>query len=206
MRPPGTGTSPVHPLLPSHCCWLLHGCHPPPRAGAAPTVPGKGDGAVPSSPALTQGQRGAGLGGSAGGGSSVCSQPEALKCNPPPPAHLARVWPRPIWRPLWRGGLRGRAAAGAGGWQLPPWHWAGVPAAGSPCPCQGVTQGLGPSLPQGWALPGAPSTSTSGSSSQPGAPHTPRHGCHTPAHLCAQPHAGTLGVCRGCTHTPQAWG
>lgn len=40
--------------------------------------------------------------------------------------------------------------------------------------------------------------------SQFAAPHTPRHGCHTPAHLCAQPHAGTLGVCRGCTHTPQA--
>lgn len=143
MRPPGTGTSPAYPPLPSLRCWLLHGCQRPPRAGAAPTVPGKGDGAVPSSPALTQGQRGAGLGGSPGGGSSVCSQPEALKCNPPPQAHLARVWPRPIWRPLWQGGSQGEG--GSWGWGL-----AAPPMALGWGPCGGVTWSLLGHHAQGW--------------------------------------------------------
>lgn len=52
--------------------------------------------------------QGAWAGDSPAGGQQRLLRPEALKCNPPALAHLAGVWPRPIWRLRSREGVSDR--------------------------------------------------------------------------------------------------
>lgn len=156
-------------------------------------------------------------------------QPKALKCNPPP-AHLAGVWPRPIWRPGSGEGVpRGGAGCswGQGRWDpLTPaycfprtWRWAGIPTMPPPIPVWVPPRGCVLLLPPARLVPGSGTCASicarvpahaCGSSARELASwcsvSASVHGRCMPAHACTWLCLRTRlrGVCRGgsgCAHT-----